>query len=137
MGQAVPAASADPAESVAQVVRAGSEVPEGLAVQAGPAASAGQGALVAPADPEGQVESVVQADPAPREALAVQAGPAAGRLPIVRRRVRRAVLAAAPVLPQGPLAVLLGGRTSAGQEARPWAASEWAGRTRPLPTAAQ
>jgi hypothetical protein len=121
VGQAVPAASADPAESVAQVVRAGSEVPEGLAVQAGPAASAGQGALVAPADPEGQVESVVQADPAAREALAVQAGPAAGRLPIVRLRVRRGVLAVAPAPRRGPLAVPPRGQTSAGPEARRWA----------------
>ena len=77
----------------------------------------------------GQVGSAVQADPAGRGELAVQADPAVGKRPIVRLRVQRAVLAVAPVLRRG--------RTSAGREARRWAASGWAGPTRPSPTAAQ
>ena len=61
----------------------------------------------------GQAALAVQAGPG---ALAVQAVPAAGK-----RVPAQAVLAAAPARPRGPPAVLLGGRTSAGREARRWA----------------
>ena len=93
---AVPAASGDQAGSVAQAV------PEGSAVQAGLA---------------GQVGLAVQAGPAGRGELAVQAGPAAGK-PLT---VRRGVLAVALARRRGPPTVLVGGRTSAGREARRWA----------------
>ena len=49
-----------------------------------------------------------------------QAGRAAGK-PHRPPHVRRGVLAVAPARRRGPPAVLLGGRTSAGREARPWA----------------
>ena len=70
-----------------------------------------------PAASAGQVGLAVQAGPAGRGELAVQAGPAAGK-PLT---VRRGVLAVALARRRGPPTVLLGGRTSAGREARPWA----------------
>ena len=69
------------------------------------------------ADPGDREALAVLADPAGRGALAVQAGPAAGK-PLT---VRRGVLAVALARRRGPPTVLLGGRTSAGREARPWA----------------
>ena len=53
------------------------------------------------------------------------------------RRCRPIVRRAAPARRRGPPTVLLGGRTSAGREARRWAVSEWAGPTRPSPIAAR
>jgi hypothetical protein len=85
-----------------------------LAVQAGPVA---QVELAVPAALVGQGE------------LAVQAGQAAaGKRPIVRPRVHPADPAAA---------VRREGRTSAGREARRWAASGWAALTRPSPIEAR
>ena len=116
-------------------------VPEGLAAQAGPAALAGQGALAAQAGPAasaGQGELAAQADPAAsagQGALAAQAGLAAGKPPIVRRGVL--AVAAAPAPRRGQLPVPRRGQASAGREARRWAASEWAGPTRPSPIAAR
>ena len=129
MVQAVPAASGDQAGSVAQAVPAGSAVPEGSAAQAGLVG------LAAQAVPGGREALAVQVGLGGREALAVQAVPAAGKPPIVRRGVL--ALAVAPAPRRGPLTVLLGGRTSAGREARRWAESEWAGPTPPSPIAAQ
>jgi hypothetical protein len=88
-----------------------------LAVLAVLAALAGRVEWAAQAALAGQVALAAQADPAGREALAVQAGPAAGK-PLT---VRRGVLAVALARRRGPPTVLLGGRTSAGREARPWA----------------
>ena len=73
--------------------------------------------LAVQADPGGREALAVRADPAGRGELAVQAGPAAGK-PLT---VRRGVLAVALARRRGPPTVLLGGRTSAGREARPWA----------------
>ena len=96
--------------------------PGELAVQAGPAALAGragsvaQAAQAALAAPAGRAGSVVQAAQA---ALVVQAAQAALAAPAVQT-----VLAdpgAAHARRRGPLPVLLGGRTSAGREARRWA----------------
>ena len=105
-------------------------------MQAGQAASAGLEGPVASADPgalagrgawghrrcgssgeagRGRRRRQARAAWAELVALAV---PAVGKPPVVRR----AVLAAAPARRRGPPAVLLGGRTSAGREARPWAA---------------
>ena len=101
MAQAVPEALAAPAVRAGQAASVVLAVPEALGAQAGPAA---------------QGELAVQADP---EALAAQAGQAA-----LAAQAVQAVLAdpgAAPARRRGPLAVLLGGRTSAGREARRWA----------------
>ena len=85
-------------------------VPEGLAVRAVPEGSAVQAGL------EGQVGSVVLAVP---EGLAVRVGQ--GELAVQADPVVQAGPAAAPARQRGPPTVLLGGRTSAGREARPWA----------------
>ena len=89
----------------------------GQAVSVAQVALAGQVALAAQADPGGREALAVRADPAGRGELAVQAGPAAGK-PLT---VRRDVLAVALARQRGPPTVLVGGRTSAGREARPWA----------------
>ena len=138
MAQVVPAAWADPAGSAVRVVPAASAALEGLAVLEGSAAQAGQEALAladlaASADQEALAAQADPAASAGQEALAAQADPAAGKPPIVRR----GVLAAAPALRRGQLTVPLRGQAQAGREARRWAASEWAGPTRPSPTAAQ
>ena len=86
---------------------AGSAVPEALAAQAVPA---GQAASVVLAVREGLA---VRAVPGGREALAVQAGQA--------ELAVQAGQAVVPVRRRAPLAVPLGGRTSAGREARRWA----------------
>ena len=129
--RAVPVASGGRAGSVAQAVRAGSAVPEALAesaVQAGQAALAAQAGQAELAAQAGQAELAVQAGQA---ALAVQAGQAAlaaqagqAELAVQAGQAELAVQAGqavAPVRRRGPLAVLLGGRTSAGREARRWA----------------
>jgi hypothetical protein len=107
---AVPAALAGRVELAARAVPGASEVQEGSAVQvalAAQAVPAGQAASVVPAVREGLA---VRGVPGGREALAVQAGQAV-----------RADPAGAPVPRRDPLVVLLGGRTSAAREARPWA----------------
>ena len=81
-----------------------------LAVQAGQAALAVQAGQAALAVQAGQAELAAQAGQA---ALAAQAGQA--------ELAVQAGQAVAPVRRRGPLAVLLGGRTSAGREARRWA----------------
>ena len=83
---------------------------------AAPADPGGRAGLAVRADPGGREALAVLADPAGRGELAVQAGPAAGK-PLT---VRRGVLAVALARRRGPPAVPLGGRTSAGREARPW-----------------
>jgi hypothetical protein len=85
-----------------------------LAVRADPG---GRVALAVRADPGGREVLAVLADRAGRGELAVQAGPAAGK-PLT---VRRGVLGVALARRRGPPIVLLGGRTSAGREAPPWA----------------
>ena len=106
-------------------------------VLAGPGGVGGAGrpggALAVPADPGARWSRWCRPTRRRRGALAVQAGPAAARPPTVRR----GVLAVALAPRRGPLAVPLGGRASAGREARRWAASEWAGPTRPSPIAAR
>ena len=101
----------------APAVLAGRAASGGRAVSVVQAGLAGQVALEAPADPGGRAGLAVRADLGGREALAVLAGPAAGK-PLT---VRRDVLAVALARWRGPPTVLLGGRTSAGREARPWA----------------
>jgi hypothetical protein len=88
-----------------------------LAVRAGQVDRVGSVGQAVPAASAGQVELAVQAGPAGRGALAVQAGPVAGK-PLI---VRQVVLAVALARRRGLPTVLLGGRTSAGREARPWA----------------
>jgi len=104
-------ALADPGGQAASVVLA---VLAASVVLAVPAASGDQAGSVAQAVPEG---SAVQAGLAGQVGLAAQAGPAAGKPPIVRR----GVLAVALARRRGPPTVLVGGRTSAGREARRWA----------------
>ena len=65
---------------------------------------------------EGQVASVVLAVPA---GLAVRVGQ--GELAVQADPVVQADPAAGPARQRGPPTVVLGGRTSAGQEAQPWA----------------
>ena len=74
---------------------------------------AGRAGSVAQAGPAGLA---VQVDPA---ASAVQAGQAASA--VLAGQAVQADPAAAPAPRRGPLTVPLGGRTSAGREARPWA----------------
>jgi hypothetical protein len=82
--------------------------------QAGPAVRVG---LAVRADPGGREAWAVLAGPVGRVELAVRAGRAAAK-PLT---VRRGVLAVALARRRGPPTVLLGGRTSAGREAPPWA----------------
>ena len=140
-GRAAWADQEDQAASVVLVVREAWEVPEGSADQAASAVQAGQAALVGRAElaalvgpgvrvgsvrqagpgasegPEGSAALVDPAASADQVGLAVEAASAAGK-PLI---VRQGVLAVALARRRGPPTVLLGGRTSAGREARPWA----------------
>jgi hypothetical protein len=115
-----PAALADRGDQAALVVlavRAGLADRVELAAQAAPVARVGLAARAGQVDQVGSVGQAVLAASAGRGELAVQDGPAAGK-PLT---VRRGVLAVALARRRGPPTVLLGGRTSAGREARPWA----------------
>ena len=121
----------------AQAGRVGSAAPVVLVASADQVGLAALAVLGASAGRVGSAAPVVLVASAGRVELVVQGGPVAGKALIVRPLARRVVLAAAPVQQRGPPTALLGGRTSAGREAPPWAVAEWAGPTRPSPTAAQ